>query len=80
MLPVVAWKIYCSDGKVYTTAPDQIPRDVQVVIYYHEPPYRTIDCGEDTYTVDGITVFGKWMDTEGFERLLLQAATDHQIP
>lgn len=76
MLPVVGWRVYCSDGSTYTSNPESIPPTVQVVVYFHEYPYRTIDSGTDTYVVDGVTLYGAWMDEAGLAAIQQAAFED----
>jgi hypothetical protein len=83
MLPVVGWRVYCSDGSTYTSGqvdPSTIPATVQAVVYFHAHPYRTIGSGTDTYEVDGVTLFGAWMDEAGLEVILQTAFEDMAWP
>lgn len=80
MLPVIAWKVYCADGSIHTANPEAIPQNVQVVIYYHEPPYRTLAYGDDTYNVMGQTISGSWMVEEDYLAMVDTALADTEIP
>lgn len=71
---IIGWKVWTSDG-VFNSADHQakdVPPDVQVVVYYHPFPYRTMSDGEDFYEVDGVTLVGKEIDYDKF--LAIQAA------
>ena len=80
MLPVVGWRVYCADGSTYTSNPQDIPPTVQVVVYFHEYPYRTLGSGTDTYEVEGVTLYGAWMDEAGLEVILRAAFEDMAWP
>lgn len=49
MLPVRSWRIYYADGSTFTsedgTWAEAPPFGVQCVVYYHEPPLKTVDGG-----------------------------------
>jgi hypothetical protein len=49
MLAVKAWRILYADGSTYTsedgTWAEAPPFGVQAVVYYHEPPLKTVDGG-----------------------------------
>lgn len=80
MLPVVGWRVYCADGSTYTQNPEQIPPTVEVVIYFHEYPYRTLDYGLDFYELDGVTLVGKEMPEVDYYALLDRALADMEWP
>lgn len=82
MLPVQGWKIYRSDGSVYTSADGVagVPDGIQIVVWYHAPPYRTLEWGEDIYTVDGRTFTGVWMAEPEFYALCDRAFNDREWP
>jgi hypothetical protein len=83
MLPVLGWKIYRADNSVWNSSAhtaQQIPDGIQVVIFYHEPPYRTLAYGDDSYTVDGHTLTGVWMDEAAYYQLVNRALADEVWP
>ena len=80
MLPVIGWRVYCADGSTYTQNPESIPATVEVVIYFHEYPFRTLAYGEDTYEVDGVTLFGREMPEAEFYAMLERAVADMEWP
>lgn len=49
MLPIKSWRIYYADESTFDstmgTWAEAPPFGVQCVVYYHEPPYKTIDKG-----------------------------------
>lgn len=82
MPPVLGWKVWTSSA-VYNSADHQageIPADVQIVVYYHQHPYRTMDGGEDFYQVDGVTLVGKEIDYADFLAIQAQAFDDMEWP
>jgi hypothetical protein len=84
MLPIKSWRIYYADGSSFSsedgTWAEAPPFGVQAVVYYHLPPHKTIDGGQnngDIYTwlgedshpdYQGIKM-GLWMDREGAYRV-----------
>lgn len=83
MLPVLGWRIYRADGSTYSSSTHDIkdvPDGIQIVIWFHPTPYRTIDCGEDIYSVDGRILNGELMDTDAYYALLAQAVVDEVWP
>lgn len=84
MLPVKSWRIYYADGSVFSSVDGtwaEAPSfGVSCVVYYHVPPYKTLDggqgngdtyvwCGEDTHPdYQGIKM-GLWIDREGHYRI-----------
>jgi hypothetical protein len=79
-LPVRAWRVYGSQGETYTAQPECIPRDVQVVVYFHDARHRTLAYGEDEYTVDGVTLYGREIAFEDYWRLVERALNDWDFP
>jgi hypothetical protein len=82
MMPTLGWKVWTSDS-VYNSVEhpaSEIPPDVQVVVYYHPHPYRTMDSGEDYYQVDGVTLVGKEIPYEDFLAIQAQAFEDMEWP
>jgi hypothetical protein len=49
VLPVKSWTVYYADGSTFTseqgTWAEVPPFGVQAVVYYHEPPLKTLDGG-----------------------------------
>ncbi|MDF2757816.1 MAG: hypothetical protein K0S99_448 [Thermomicrobiales bacterium] len=77
-----AWAIYYGDGGVWPSdagdwkdAPDQ---GVQVVVVYHDPPYRTLYDGRDVYYAEGRTYpkYGQQISDADFYRIQDNARTD----
>lgn len=81
MLPVESWRIFYADGSTFDstmgTWAEAPPFGVQAVVYYHVPPYKTVDGGSgngDVYTYlgegdyEGLKM-GLWMDSEGYYRI-----------
>lgn len=84
MLPIKAWRIFYADGSSFSSEDgswaEAPPFGVQCVVYYHLPPYKTLDGGYnngDVYTwqgkdshsdYEGIKM-GLWMDREGAYRV-----------
>lgn len=79
-LPVRAWRVYDSEGKTYTTDPAAIPPDVQVVVYFHDAPYRTLAYGDDQYVVEGVTLYGREMALDRYLEIVDRAFHDHDWP
>ncbi len=84
MLPIKSWAIYYADGSTFTsedgTWAEAPPFGVQAVIYYHVPPYKTIDGGYnsgDIYTFQGEDAhpeyegikMGLWVDRDTHYRI-----------
>lgn len=83
MLPVRGWRIYYADGSTFTSADgtwaQAPPFGVQMIVYYHVPPYKTIDsggdeglmvwAGDDTHPDYAGIKMGLWMDRTGFYRI-----------
>lgn len=80
MLPVVGWRVYCADGTTYTQNPESIPPSVQVVVFFHAQPFRTLAYGEDFYEVDGVTLTGLEIPESDYYALLQQALADMEWP
>lgn len=49
MLPVKSWRIFYADGSTFSsedgTWAEAPPFGLTCVVWYHEPPYKTIDTG-----------------------------------
>jgi hypothetical protein len=85
MLPIKSWRIYYADGSTFDstqgTFAEAPPFGVQCVVYYHDPPYKTLS-GPDG---DGVFWFhgeegnlaglkmGMWQDSEGLHRIMKMA-------
>ena len=82
MLAVKAWRIFYADGSTYSsedgTWADAPPFGVQCVVYYHEPPYKTIDKGgteglcywqSDEFAGTGVKM-GLWVDDDTHYRVM----------
>jgi hypothetical protein len=82
MLKIKSWRIYYADGSTFDSSMGtwaDAPRfGVECVVYYHEPPYKTLDIRadgvyeymgkeEDGY---GDIKVGLWMDSEGYYRII----------
>ena len=82
MLPIKSWRIHYADGSTFDstmgTWAEAPPFGVQCVVYYHEPPFKTLQVeanDESIYSYLGAEgyegmKFGLWMDTEGYYRIL----------
>lgn len=83
MMPVRAWRIFYADGSTFTsndgTWAEAPPFGLSCVVYYHTPPYKTVDSGgdgglmvwrgEDVHPdYQGIKM-GLWVDRDGFYRV-----------
>ncbi len=83
MLPIIGWKIYRADGAVFSSSThdiSEVPDGIQVVIFYHEQPYRDIAYGEDSYIVEGRVFTGVWMDENKYYELVQTAFADEVLP
>lgn len=78
MLLIKAWRVFYADGSTYDstmgTWAQAPPFGVQCVVYYHEPPYKTLMSGRDVYGYEGrvgeqFIKMGLWMDEEGLHRI-----------
>lgn len=84
MLAIESWAIYYADGSTFTsedgTWAEAPPFGVQAVVYYHVPPYKTIDGGHnsgDIYTFQGGDAhpdyegvkMGLWVDRDTYYRI-----------
>lgn len=91
MLPVKSWRIYYADGSTFSSTDGtwaEAPAfGVQVIVYYHVPPYKTLQTeGDDTSiyyylgedNLEGHKM-GLWMDEEGFYRIV-DAAIESSEP
>ena len=89
MLAIKAWKIYYADKSTFDstqgTWAEAPPFGVECIVYYHVPPYKTIDIGGsadgDKSGSEGIFYWlgegekkgfkmGLWMDDEGYYRIM----------
>jgi hypothetical protein len=83
VLPVLGWKIFRADGSVWSSAEYsvwEVPDEIQAIVLYHAPPFRTMELGEDFYSLDGRMLAGKWMDTAAYYALVNQAFLDEVWP
>jgi hypothetical protein len=82
MLPVKAWRIFYSDQSTFSsedgTWAEAPPFGLQCVVWYHEPPYKTLDSGgtegvfyyqSDEFSTTG-TKLGLWIDGEDHYRIM----------
>jgi hypothetical protein len=85
MLPIKAWRIFYADGSTFDstqgTWAEAAPFGVEAVVYYHDPPCKTLEHG----TRDGVYHYrgdgwpddvkmGLWMDADGYYRIVDLAA------
>lgn len=86
MLPIESWRIFYADGSEFSsedgTWAQAPPFGLTCVVYYHAPPYKTIDKGG----VEGLCYFqseefagtdvklGLWIDGETHYRVMDLAA------
>jgi len=97
MLPIKSWRILYADGSEFTsldgTWAEAPPFGVQCVVYYHEPPFKTLGSGgpegndyvwqgDDTHPDYAGLKMGLWMDREGFYRIqdLALQSTAPEVP
>lgn len=82
MLPVKSWRIYYADESTFSsedgTWAEAPPFGLTCVVWYHEPPYKTVDTGG----VEGVvyyqsdefsgtdTKLGLWIDGESYYRIV----------
>jgi hypothetical protein len=80
MLPIKAWRIYYADGSTFDSTQGTMaqapPFGVQCRVYYHAPPYKTLEARDDGIYVyrgegekEGL-LLGLWMDDEGYHRVV----------
>ncbi len=79
MLPIKSWQIYYADSSTFSnldgTWAEAPPFGVQCVVYYHIPPYKTLDAHDGVYVwlgegdYEGIKM-GLWMSSEGYYRVM----------
>ena len=81
MLPVKAWRIFYADGSTFDSTQgkwaEAPPFGVSCVVWYHEPPYKTIDTqanDESIYVYRGEGEdegykMGMWRDSEGLYKV-----------
>lgn len=81
MLAIKAWRIYYADGSTFSSKDgkwaEAPPFGVQCIVYYHVPPYKTLDTGgvkgiyywKGKGPTKGIKM-GLWMDDKGFYRIM----------
>ena len=86
MLPVRAWRIFYADGSSFSSADgawaDAPPFGLTCVVWYHDPPYKTLETGGD----EGLVYFqddehagtdvkmGLWVDAGTYRRVMDLAA------
>jgi hypothetical protein len=82
VLPVRSWRVHYADGSTFSSADgtwaEVPPFGVQCVVYYHVPPYVTLqveDGDPSVYRYEGPEGYegpkmGLWMDTEGHYRIV----------
>jgi len=82
MLPIKAWRIYYADGSTFTSEDgawaEAPPFAAQAVVYYHEPPYKTIDNGgtegilyyQSDEFADTDVKLGVWVDGDTHYRIM----------
>lgn len=79
MLPIKSWRIYYADESTFSSEDgswaEAPPFGVQCVVYYHEPPHKTLDVNPEgvyTYQAEGYpdVKLGLWMDAEGYYRIM----------
>jgi hypothetical protein len=82
MLPIRAWRIYYADGSTFSsedgTWADAPPFGLKCVVWYHEPPYKTIDSGgteglvyyQSDEFADTDVKMGLWTDGESHYRIM----------
>ena len=76
------WRVWTSED-VYDSVnhkASDVPDDVQIVMYYLEPPNRHVVMGEDFYEVDGVTLAGTYMEKEAFWDIADRAMADMEWP
>jgi hypothetical protein len=82
MLPVKAWRIFYADGSTFDSSQgawaDAPPFGLACVVWYHEPPFKTVDTGGTS----GVVTFqseefagsdvklGLWVDGESYYRVM----------
>ena len=53
MLPIRAWRVFYADGSTFDSTQGSWaqapPFGVQVVVWYHDPPYKTVDLGHSLF-------------------------------
>jgi hypothetical protein len=81
VLPIKSWRIYYADESYFDSSmgtwAEAPPFGVQCVVWYHEPPYKTLYRGEpgnDVYVFHGEGDYeglkmGMWMDSDGLHRI-----------
>ena len=81
MLSIKAWKIYYADQSTFDPTQgawaDAPPFGVECIVYYHVPPYKTVDIGDekDLFYWRGKGEkkgfkMGLWMGGEGYYRIM----------
>lgn len=83
-MEILGWKVWISDGTVFSSknsSVSDIPsNDIQIIMLYHTFPYRTIQMGEDVYTLENFTLLGKEIDYSEFESIVEIAMADMEWP
>jgi hypothetical protein len=75
VLPIRAWRVFYADGSTFDstqgTWAEGPPFGVQCVVWYHDPPYKTLDQGVDVYVHEGEggVKMGLFVDEEGYRRV-----------
>lgn len=81
MLPIRAWRIVYADGSTFDSSQgswaEAPPFGVTCVVWYHDPPYVTVDTNADgvywyqSEPFVGTDVkLGLWMDDDGYYRVM----------
>jgi len=81
-MQILGWKVWTSDA-VYNSvehSASDIPPDVQIIMYYLDPPQRHVEMGEDFYQLDGVTLEGKYMDLDALWEVADRAMSDMEWP
>jgi hypothetical protein len=89
VLPIKSWRIHYADGSVFSSRDGswaEAPSfGVVCVVYYHVPPYKTVDTvksGIYTYLgdIDGEPYkMGLWLDDEGYYRVISEAGSFPEV-
>ena len=82
MLPIESWRIYYADGSTFSsddgTWAEAPAFGLQCVVWYHEPPYKTLDSGgtggvvyyqSDEFAGTDVKL-GLWQDAESYYRVM----------
>lgn len=86
MLPIKAWCIFYADESTFSsedgTWAEAPPFGLTCVVWYHEPPYKTLDTGgvegvvhyQSDEFADTDVKLGLWIDGDDFYRIMDLAA------